>query len=229
MEAGKGSSRTIQPCEIIEIEDDPMDPVPGPSVPIPSQQAQTSQRVCNDKGVEVKMNTQSTQTSEATVLLATGKGSPGAPSAPRKPSLQVSILPPEGQSAGAILTIRTPIEINDGPAGCTTGQSSTAPPPAPMQATIRSTGTSTEAGGASASSATPTAPKQQTAWQRAVNAISIDGVVDFTSLMQEIQPYVNRLPTIKKLMIYKKMLEMVQQEYVNEVKKQCPNTRTDRP
>ena len=79
------------------------------------------------------------------------------------------------------------------------------------------------------SSATPTAPKQQTAWQRAVNAISIDGVVDFTSLMQEIQPYVNRLPTIKKLMIYKKVLEMVQQEYVNEVKKQCPNTRTDRP
>ena len=69
MEAGKGSSRTIQPCEIIEIEDDPMDPLPGPSVPIPSQQAQTSQRVCNDKGVEVKMNTQSTQTSEATVLL----------------------------------------------------------------------------------------------------------------------------------------------------------------
>uniref|UniRef100_A0A182TYT6 Uncharacterized protein n=1 Tax=Anopheles melas TaxID=34690 RepID=A0A182TYT6_9DIPT len=118
--------------------------------------------------------------------------------------LVVSILPPEGQTSGAILTIRTPIEIKDGPAGCTTGQSSTAHQPAPIQPAVRSTGTSTEACGASASSTTPTAPKQQTAWQRAVNAISIDDDVDFTSLVQEIQPFVTRLPTIKKLMIYKK-------------------------
>uniref|UniRef100_A0A182UQB6 BESS domain-containing protein n=2 Tax=Anopheles merus TaxID=30066 RepID=A0A182UQB6_ANOME len=170
------------------------------------------------------MNNQSTQTSEAT-----GKSSPRASSAPRKPSLQVSILPPQGQSSGAILTIRTPIEIKDGPVACVEGHTSTARPIAPIQPAVRSTGTSTEAGGASASSATPTVPKQQTAWQRAVNAISMDDDVDLTSLVQELQPYVTRLPTIKKLMIYKKMLEMVQEEYVKEVKKQCPNTRTDHP